>query len=150
GLDPRADGFFVRGLDAQQTLDGFRRLYNYSPLPRVDTYAIDRIEVLRGPASVLYGQGTTGGLVNAVSKRPGLNDAYEASLRLGSFDHAELRMDVGGGLGEGDTLAARLVTVARDAGLPTRGLPDNRLLVAPSLTWFIGDATRLTWLGQYQ
>lgn len=60
GLDPRADGFFVRGLDAQQTLDGFRRLYNYSPMPRVDVYAIDRVEVLRGPASVLYGQGTTG------------------------------------------------------------------------------------------
>lgn len=150
GLDPRADGFFVRGLDAQQTLDGFRRLYNYSPLPRVDVYAIDRIEVLRGPASVLYGQGTTGGLVNAVSKRPSLRDTAEASLRVGSFDHTELRMDMSGGLGANDTLAGRLVTVARDAELPTYGLPNNRLLVAPSLTWFIGDATRLTWLGHFQ
>ena len=150
GLDPRADGFFVRGLDAQQTQDGFRRLYNYSPLPRVDVYAIDRIEVLRGPASVLYGQGTTGGLINAVSKRPSLRDAFETSVRFGSFDHAELRMDMTGGLGANDTVAARLVTVARDAELPTRGLPNNRLLVAPSLTWFIGDATRLTWLGQFQ
>ncbi len=150
GLDPRADGFFVRGLDAQQTQDGFRRLYNYSPVPRLDVYAIDRIEVLRGPASVLYGQGTTGGLVNAVSKRPSLRDAAEMSVRLGSFDHAEVRMDLAGGLNANDTLAGRLVTVARDAELPTRGLPDNRLLVAPSLTWFIGDATRLTWLGQFQ
>jgi iron complex outermembrane receptor protein len=150
GLDPRADGFFVRGLDAQQTQDGFRRLYNYSPLPRVDVYAIDRIEVLRGPASVLYGQGTTGGLINAVSKRPSLRDAFETSVRFGSFDHAELRMDMTAGLGANDTVAARLVTVARDAELPTRGLPNNRLLVAPSLTWFIGDATRLTWLGQFQ
>jgi iron complex outermembrane receptor protein len=150
GLDPRADGFFVRGLDAQQTQDGFRRLYNYSPLPRVDVYAIDRIEVLRGPASVLYGQGTTGGLINAVSKRPSLRDAFETSVRFGSFDHAELRMDMTGGLGTNDTVAGRLVTVARDAELPTRGLPNNRLLVAPSLTWFIGDASRLTWLGQFQ
>ncbi len=149
GLDPRADGFFVRGLDAQQTQDGFRRLYNYSPVPRLDVYAIDRIEVLRGPASVLYGQGTTGGLVNAVSKRPSLRDAAEMSLRFGSFDHAEVRMDMTGGFAD-DRVAARLVTVARDAQLPTRGLPNNRLLIAPSLTWFIGDATRLTWLGQFQ
>ena len=150
GLDPRADGFFVRGLDAQQTQDGFRRLYNYSPVPRLDVYAIDRIEVLRGPASVLYGQGTTGGLVNAVSKRPSLRDAAEMSVRFGSFDHAEVRMDMTGALNASDTLAGRLVTVARDAELPTRGLPNNRLLIAPSLTWFIGDATRLTWLGQFQ
>ncbi|WP_242165392.1 TonB-dependent siderophore receptor [Lysobacter sp. M15] len=150
GLDPRADGFFVRGLDAQQTLDGFRRLYNYSPMPRVDVYAIDRVEVLRGPASVLYGQGTTGGLVNAVSKRPSLRDAAEMSVRFGSFDHAEVRMDMTGSLNGSDTVAARLVTVARDAELPTHDLPNNRLLVAPSLTWFLGDATRITWLGQFQ
>jgi iron complex outermembrane receptor protein len=150
GLDPRADGFFVRGLDAQQTLDGFRRLYNYSPLPRVDVYAIDRVEVLRGPASVLYGQGTTGGLVNAVSKRPSLRDAAEMSVRFGSFDHAEVRMDMTGSLNADDTVAGRLVTVARDAELPTYDLPNNRLLVAPSLTWFIGDATRITWLGLFQ
>lgn len=150
GLDPRADGFFVRGLDAQQTQDGFRRLYNYSPVPRLDVYALDRIEVLRGPASVLYGQGTTGGLVNAVSKRPRLRDAAEMSVRFGSFDHAEVRMDMTGGVGADDKVAARLVTVARGADLPTRGLPNNRLLIAPSLTWFIGDATRLTWLGQFQ
>ena len=150
GLDPRADGFFVRGLDAQQTLDGFRRLYNYSPMPRVDVYAIDRVEVLRGPASVLYGQGTTGGLVNAVSKRPSLRDAAEMSVRFGSFGHAEVRMDMTGSLNASDTVAARLVTVARDAELPTHDLPNNRLLVAPSLTWFLGDATRITWLGQFQ
>lgn len=149
GLDPRGDAFFVRGMDAQQTVDGFRGFYNYNPVPRVDVYGLDRVEVLRGPASVLYGQGTTGGLVNSVSKRPSLRDAAEASLRGGSFDHAELRMDMTGGLAD-DALAARWVSVARDADLPTRGLPDNRLMLAPSLTWFAGDATRLTWLGRFQ
>ncbi|WP_158601727.1 TonB-dependent siderophore receptor [Solilutibacter pythonis] len=150
GLDPRADGFFVRGLDAQQTLDGFRRLYNYSPVPRVDVFAIDRVEILRGPASVLYGQGTAGGLVNAVSKRPRAQPGAEMSVRLGSFSHRELRMDATGELNTSGTLTGRMVAVARDAELPTRGLPNDRQLLAPSLEWQVGERTRLTWLGLVQ
>src|SRR5688500_7025882 len=55
GLDTRSDTITVRGLDPVQYQDGMRKNYNFSPIPRIDVYTLDRIEVLRGPSSVLYG-----------------------------------------------------------------------------------------------
>eukprot|EP01030_Chromulinospumella_sphaerica_P013660 gene13660-13442_t len=71
GLDSRSDGVRVRGSYPDTYLDGLRQNYNYyTSTTRSDTYALERIEVLRGPAGVLFGAGTVAGVVNMVSKRP--------------------------------------------------------------------------------
>ena len=67
GLDTRSDVSSVRGLDPMQYLDGMRKIYNYSPIARTDVYTLDRVELLRGPSSVLYGAGSNGGIINTIS-----------------------------------------------------------------------------------
>lgn len=52
GLDTLSENFFVRSVDPTQYLDGMRKVYNYSPIPRIDVYTLDCVEVLRGPSSV--------------------------------------------------------------------------------------------------
>ncbi|MDG2519274.1 TonB-dependent receptor plug domain-containing protein [Lysobacter soli] len=70
GLDTRGDASTIRGLDPVQYVDGMCRLYNFSPMARPEVYGLERVEVLRGPSSMLYGAGAAGGIINAISKRP--------------------------------------------------------------------------------
>lgn len=150
GLDTRGESFFVRSVDPTQYLDGMRKVYNYSPIPRIDVYTLDRVEVLRGPSSMLYGQGAAGGIVNAISKRPESTFGGEVGVQFGSFDRTQLQADVTGALDEEGDVAARLVAVARNGGMQTDELPDDRLVLAPSMTWRLGDHTDITLLAQYQ
>ncbi|MEZ0472388.1 TonB-dependent siderophore receptor [Luteimonas salinilitoris] len=150
GLDTRADVSTVRGLDPVQYLDGMRQLFNYSPIARPEVYTLDRVEVLRGPSSVLYGAGGNGGIINAISKRPQFLPAGELALQYGSFDRKQVQLDVTGPLNDDDTLAGRVVAVARDSGMQTDRLPDDRLLLSPSLTWRPGDRTEVTLIGLFQ
>ena len=150
GLDTRGENFFVRSVDPTQYLDGMRKVYNYSPIPRIDVYTLDRIEVLRGPSSVLYGQGAAGGIVNAVSKHPESTFRGEIGLQAGSFDRTQLQTDITGALDEAGNVSARLVAVARNGGMQTDELPDDRIVLAPSISWRLGDNTDLTLLAQYQ
>jgi len=71
GRDTRVDGFNVRGIDALQFRDGMRDIFSFYASITSDPYNFDRVEIVRGPASVLFGQGSIGGLVNLVSKSPG-------------------------------------------------------------------------------
>ena len=154
GLDTRGENFFVRSVDPTQYLDGMRKVYNFSPVPRVDVYTLDRVEVLRGPSSVLYGQGAAGGIINAVSKRPeawsGGEFRGEVGAQFGSFDRTQLQADVTGALDRDGDIAARLVVVARDSGMQTDELPDDRFVLAPSISWRIGDRTDVTLMTLYQ
>src|SRR3546814_8751952 len=71
GLDSRSDNFRIRGSEPSVFLDGLRSNYNwYTSTTRAEPYTLERIEVLRGPSSMLYGQGSTAGVVNMVTKRP--------------------------------------------------------------------------------
>ena len=75
GPDSRVDGAFVRGINALQFRDGMRDVFSFYATIRADPYNFDQVELVRGPASVLFGQGALGGIVNLVSKRP----EFEAS-----------------------------------------------------------------------
>src|SRR5690606_33116784 len=109
GLDTRGDGSTIRGLDPVQYLDGMRWLYGFSPVARPEVYGLERVEVLRGPSSVLYGAGATGGIINAMSKRPGFRPSGEIGLQVGNFERRQLQGDVTGALGDSGSLAGRLV-----------------------------------------
>ena len=148
GPDSREDGAFVRGINALQFRDGMRDIYSYFASIRSDPYNFSQIEVLRGPSSTLFGAGSIGGIVNLVSKTPQFVSGGEIGVTVGSFDRKELLADLTGPVS--DTLAVRLVTRIRDAGTQTDYVPDDRVMIAPSLTWQPSMDTSLTLMGLYQ
>ncbi len=148
GPDSRVDGAFVRGITALQFRDGMRDIYSFYASIRADPYNFDQVELVRGPASVLFGQGALGGIINLVSKRPEFAASGEISMRYGSFDRKEALLDVTGPLS--DTVAARIVARVRDAGTQTDYVPDDRIMVSPSITFKPSPDTDLTLIGLYQ
>jgi len=150
GLDTRNDATVIRGLPPVQFLDGMRNLYTFAPFARTAVDALSRVEVLRGPSSVLYGQASNGGIINSVSKVPEFETAGSMRLEYGSWDRKQAVIDVTGPLDSSRTLAARVIGVVRDANQQTRLIDDNRVLVQPSLAWRPGPDTQITLLGRFQ
>ncbi len=148
GPDGRVDGGFVRGVDALQFRDGMRDIFSFYASIRADPYNFSQVEVIRGPSSVLFGSGSLGGIINLVSKTPEFSPSGEISVRYGSYDRFEALADFTGPIG--DTLAGRVVARVRDSGTQTDFVPDDRVLVSPSLTWSPGMDTELTLIGLYQ
>ena len=116
----------------------------------IEPYGLERLEVLRGPASVLYGQIPPGGMVNAVSKRPSADAVREVGIEYGSYQRRQLKADVGGALDAPGAWTYRVVMLGREAHTRLDRDRDNRLYFAPSLTWQAGPATRLTLLARYE
>jgi iron complex outermembrane receptor protein len=116
----------------------------------IEPYGLERLEVLRGPASVLYGQIPPGGMVNAVSKRPSADAVREVGIEYGSYQRRQLKADVGGALDAPGAWTYRVVMLGREAHTRLDHDRDNRLYFAPSLTWQAGPATRLTLLARHE
>lgn len=148
GPDSRVDSATIRGLTALQFRDGMRDIFSYYASIRADPYNFDSVQVLRGPSSMLFGQGSLGGLVNLNSKLPEFTAHGEVALRYGSFDRKEALADLTGPIT--GALAGRIVARVRDADTQTQNVPDDRVMIAPSLTWRIGGDTALTLIGLYQ
>ena len=148
GPDSRVDGGFIRGLNPLQYRDGMRDIFSFYASIRADPYNFSQVEVLRGPSSSLFGAGSLGGLVNLVSKTPEFTSGGEVAVTYGSHDRIELLADLNAPVS--DTLAVRLVGRARDAGTQTDFVPDDRVMIAPSVTWQPSMDTSITVLGLYQ
>lgn len=150
GTDMVADSIFVRGFAPAYFVDGMMRNMSFTGIPRTEPYLLERVELLRGPASILYGQGSSGGVVNAMTKRPQFKPGGEIAIQYGSWDRKQLQADLTGALNADGTLAGRMVALYRDSDQQTDYLKDNRLLLAPSLTWLPGADTSITLIGAYQ
>ncbi|ATL97525.1 TonB-dependent siderophore receptor [Aeromonas sp. CA23] len=142
--DTRFDGVNIRGFSASNDfyLDGFRDDMQYTR----DLGNIERVEVLKGPAAVLYGRGSTGGIVNRVSKKPQKGQESSVSALVGSFDNRRLAADLNGEAGERVQLRLNLAQEDKDSFRD--GVTSKRTLLAPSVNWEISD--RLNWLVQYE
>ena len=151
GLDSRTDSARVRGADPDVYLDGLRQAFDYyTSTARTEPYTLERLEVLRGPAAMLYGQGSTGGVINMVSKRPLDVFQGEVGVQLGSHDRKQIQADLTGPLTEDGRLLYRIVALKREADTQVHHVPDDRLVIAPSLTWKPSAATQLTLQALYQ
>lgn len=148
GTDGRVDSNRIRGVTPLQFRDGMRDIFDTYTSIRADPYNFSRIEVVRGPASVLFGQSSIGGLFNLVSKAPEFATQGEAAVLYGSFDRKEAMADLTGPLT--DTIAARIVGRVRDSDTQVNYIQDNRVMIAPSIRWRPTDSTDLTLLGLYQ
>jgi iron complex outermembrane receptor protein len=147
GVDSRGGWTRIRGAEPVQYLDGLQLMFGFNSNTRVEPFSLERIDVLRGPASVLYGQGSTGGLINMVSKRPRAEASNQIGLQLGNHNRVQLEGDFTGRLNEDKTWLYRLVVVGRDSNTQVDRVPDNLGLMAPSLTWAPDADTR--WTLQY-
>lgn len=148
GRDTRVDGFNIRGIDALQFRDGMRDIFSYYASITSDPYNFSRVEIVRGPASVLFGQGSIGGLVNLVTKTPEFETRGEISAVYGSYDRKELLGDVNFALS--DTLAIRAVGRVRNADTYVDHVPDDRVMFAPSIRWQPTPDTDIVLTGLYQ
>lgn len=150
--DVRHDWLTVRGFTPSRYLDGLRLPFGargYAQ-PRVETFGLERVEVLKGPASVLYGQAAPGGLVNMVRKRPTDEPVREIQLQLGSHDRKQIGIDLGGPVGDSDDVSYRLVGVVRDGKTSFDHVEERKRYFAPSLSLRPTDDTTLTLLAEYQ
>lgn len=148
GRDTRVDGASVRGIDALQFRDGMRDIFSYYASITSDPYNFSRVEIVRGPASVLFGQGSIGGLINLVSKTPEFETGGEINLVYGSYDRKEAMGDVNVALAE--NLAVRFVGRVRDADTYVDHVPDDRVMFAPSIRWQPTPDTDIVLTGLYQ
>ncbi|KJC39781.1 TonB-dependent receptor [Bradyrhizobium sp. LTSP849] len=151
GADSRGDYPRIRGQDPNIYLDGTRvvNTFNFNEW-RPEPYTLERIEVLRGPSSVLYGDTSTAGLLNLISKRPQAESANEIGVQYGSFNRKQVQLDSTGKLTKDGEWLYRFVGVFRDSNTQTDYVKDDRILLAPSLTWRPTNNTSWTVLGTYQ
>ena len=149
-----ADRFRIRGMDVESATGGSMRdgmrLQSNSYDGTQEPFGLERVEVLRGAASVLYGQLSPGGVINAVSKRPGNAPVREVQLQTGSHDRKQVAVDVGGKVPGSDTLDYRLTMLDRKSNTSQDYLNDDKLYIAPALTWRPSADTALTILSFYQ
>ena len=152
GVDNRGDWFTLRGGSEGSTLlDGLRLpLTGWWGVVRSEPYAFERIEVLRGPASVVAGQNGPGGVVNLVSKRPLATPQREVAVQFGSYDHKQVSADLTGPVNEDGSLLYRVVALAKDSGTQVNHAFDERHFFAPSLTWKPNTDLTLTAFAEYQ
>jgi iron complex outermembrane receptor protein len=109
-----------------------------------DTYNIRRLEVLKGPAAVLYGQGDPGGVINIVTNKPLPNAAYSANVTLGNFNFYRSELDATGPLNAGKTVLYRLNVAGQKAGSFIDYANRDLAAIAPSVTWLMSSRTTLT------
>ena len=142
-------GFNVAAGNSGQLRDGLKlqsSVYDGGQEP----YGLERVEVLRGASSVLYGQLSPGGVVNSVSKRPSADTLRELNLDVGSYGRRQVSGDFTGALSEDGAWTYRLTGLARNADNWVDHVPDDRTYLAPALTWQPSAATSLTLLASYQ
>lgn len=151
GANAFFDSFKLRGFDAPRYLDGLILPQDNTTfaVPRIETYGLERIEVLKGPSASLYGQSNPGGLLNMVSKRPTDTPQYEVVGSFGSFERFQGAFDVGGPIDRNREFLYRIVGLARDSNTQTDFVQDNKLFIAPSFTWRPTNDTTFTLLSQY-
>ncbi len=158
GIDNRVDDLYIRGFDAGSfganvMLDGLRAPSDSSlswNRTSFNTWNLERVEVLKGPSSVLYGQLAPGGMVNQVSKLPTLGEEQVVQLQVDGHGRRQTAFDLGGANGDENVLW-RLVGLYGDGATQIKHTDHEQWFIAPSATmYFNNHATRLTLHGLYQ
>ena len=152
GSNPEQDYVFLRGFAAPLFIDGVRQYKDYIVGAQLgfEPYGFERIEVLRGPASVLYGQVAPGGIVNQITKRPLETPFREMQLQGGNDNRFQGTFDFSGPIDKEGQFLYRLTGLGRIADGQMDFQGDDRLFLAPALTWKPNPDTRLTILSQVQ
>lgn len=150
GRDTRGNWALIRGVSPPQFLNGLRTDFGFYNDIRINPYTLQSVEVLRGPASVLYGSNATGGIINMNSKLPQEKAYREAFAEYGTFNRKQIGFDLTGPVAGVSNLYYRVIGVGRQSGTQVDYVDDDSYLLAPSLTWKPTAVTNLTILGNLQ
>lgn len=146
----RLDQLTIRGFAPATYLDGLRVPSSRDALPQKDAFDLERVEVLRGPASVLYGQGTPSGVINMVTKRPLDTPFHEVGVEYGTFNKKRTTFDLSGPIDDQGVYAYRVAGLFDDADGQVEHTETRRQSLSSAFTWRPDDATSLTLLGHFQ
>lgn len=152
GFDSRYDAFTLRGFPAYYNgifRDSLRQYNGPSAWFRTEPYGIEGLTILKGPASSLYGVSGPGGIVNIVTKRPKEDRFREVELQFGNNNRYQAAFDFSGPANDAGTILYRLTGLGRLANTDLPGYSDDRLYLAPAVTFKPDEGTRLTILGEY-
>ncbi|HJR83225.1 MAG TPA: TonB-dependent receptor plug domain-containing protein, partial [Sphingomicrobium sp.] len=144
GGGPGGDNLTLRGFGARNDIfvDGIRDFASYTR----DTFNVEQVEVVKGPASAQTGRGSTGGYINLFSKQPKLETFVSGTAGLGLPEYKRATADVnigGADLGLGGGTALRLNLLYHDADTPGRDhVKSHRIGIAPSIALGLGTSTR--------
>lgn len=148
--DKTSDSLMVRGFQVPTTYRDGSKYQANSFDGQQELYGLERLEVLKGPSSILYGVASPGGLINAVSKRPTNEPLREINVQAGSFDHKQISADFSDTLDEDGEWSYRLTMLHRNSNTFIDHVPDDRTYIAPTLKWQPNEDTSLTLLSEYQ
>ncbi|MEM7061907.1 MAG: TonB-dependent receptor [Cyanobacteria bacterium P01_B01_bin.77] len=146
--DGRGSRFTIRGFGNSGTpilRDGFRVFNggNNAAVPEIAN--LEQIEVLKGPASVLYGEADPGGLINLVSKKPLAEPYYNLQLQAGSREFFSPSIDLSGPItADGDVRYRLNALYRREESFRDLDNAFERFFIAPTIAWDISDRTSLT------
>ncbi|WP_095137453.1 TonB-dependent siderophore receptor [Pseudomonas sp. Irchel s3a10] len=149
GSDTRIDWLRVRGFEPTQFLDGLPLPKGVYANPKPETWNLDRLALLRGPASSVYGQTPPGGLLDMVSRRPSSDASSEIQLQYGSDNHRQINFASTGKIDDAGQFLYGISGVVRDSDTQIDHIENKRYNIAPSLTWNIDDDTKFTLLTQF-
>ena len=146
----RYDQMFIRGFSPGYYLDGMRLIAGPYSTPQVDFNRIDQLDIVKGPASVLYGNSPPGGLINLTSKLPEATAFQRLELAAGNFDSQRLDLDLNRPLDEEGVWLLRLMSGAQRSEGMTSMTENERKHFSPALTFAPSAQTSLTLIGSYQ
>ncbi|WP_264193267.1 TonB-dependent siderophore receptor [Methylobacillus gramineus] len=147
----------IRGFDPSTTgmyRDGLREFNGLWSRLSTDINMVERVEILKGPSSVLYGQSEPAGVINKVSKRPIDTPIHQVEIQAGNYNRYQGSIDLGGPLDSDGKVLYRLVGMVRDSETQYKydqdhRSQDNRELLAPSITFKPSEKTSLTLQAEY-
>lgn len=154
GYGASYDAIYSRGFwidtSNSQFADGLRQSAGGWSGGKQEPYGLERVELVKGAASVLYGMAAPGGVVSIVSKRPTGERVREVVAEVGSYSHRQIGVDLGDSMGPDSDWDWRLTAQARESGTPIGPLRNDGIYIAPALRWSPSAATSLTLLLQHQ
>ncbi|QKJ85899.1 Ferric hydroxamate outer membrane receptor FhuA [Paramixta manurensis] len=153
GASNTYDAVLIRGfgsVNQNNYLDGLKLQGDFFNEAVVDPYMLERVELMRGPTSVLYGKSSPGGIISMVSKRPTQEPLREVQFKMGSDNLFQTGFDFGGPLDDNGEYSYRLTGLARDADEQQNFSDSKRFALAPSFSWRPDDKTNLTLLANIQ
>jgi iron complex outermembrane receptor protein len=151
GIATRYDLLTIRGFNADYYLDGMKLLNNgWYIAPQIDPYLLERIDVVKGTSSVLYGSAEAGGLIDQISKKPLETPYHEVGLELGTDGHYEATFDFSGPLDAAGKTLYRVTGIGNTENGQIATTKNQRLAIAPALTWQPDADTSLTVSMMYQ
>ncbi|MDR3433663.1 MAG: ferrichrome porin FhuA [Rouxiella aceris] len=153
GSSTTIDAVAIRGftsVNTNQYLDGIKlQGDNYSEVA-MDPYLLERVELLRGPASVLYGKSNPGGVVTMVSKRPTTEPLHEVQFKMGTDNLYQTGFDFSDAIDDAGVYSYRLTGVAHSQDTQQVMSKEKRYAIAPSFSWRPDDKTTFTFLSNFQ